>query len=69
FRGDPGTREFVAFWIQDGRLLAGMNANVWEITGPIQALVRSGRPVDVDRLTDPDVPLDELAVELTAGEE
>jgi 3-phenylpropionate/trans-cinnamate dioxygenase ferredoxin reductase subunit len=59
-RGDLGAREFVAFWLSEGRVLAGMNVNVWDVTDPIQALVRRGTPVDRTRLTDPDVPLDEV---------
>jgi 3-phenylpropionate/trans-cinnamate dioxygenase ferredoxin reductase component len=61
FRGDPKEREFIAFWVKDGRVLAGMNVNVWEVTDQIQALVRSGAPIDRERLADPDVPLEELA--------
>lgn len=60
FRGDPGTRTFVAFWLKDGRVVAGMNANIWEVNDAIGALVASRRPVDVDRLVDPAVPLDDL---------
>jgi 3-phenylpropionate/trans-cinnamate dioxygenase ferredoxin reductase subunit len=60
-RGDVGSREFVAFWVHEGRVQAGMNVGVWDVTEPIQALVRSGRRVAVDRLTDPAVPLAELA--------
>ena len=59
-RGDLATREFVAFWLAGGRVQAGMNANVWDVTGPIGDLVRSGQPVDPDRLADPSVPLTEL---------
>jgi len=62
-RGDAvGTagREFVAFWLSGGRVLAGMNVNVWDVTGDIQALVRRGTPVDRARLTDPAVPLAEV---------
>ena len=58
FRGDRSRREFVAFWLADGRVLAGMNVNVWDVTDPIQRLIRSGRPVDTARLADPDAPLD-----------
>ena len=32
-----------------GQLLAGMNVNVWDQTDAIQALVRSGAPVDQSR--------------------
>lgn len=59
-RGDLGAREFVAFWLAQGRVLAGMNVNVWDVTAQVQALVRAGRPVDRTRLADPAVPLAEL---------
>jgi len=61
-RGKPESGEFIAFWLDaEGRVEAGMNVNVWDVTGPIQELIRSKRPVAEDRLTDPDVPLAELA--------
>jgi 3-phenylpropionate/trans-cinnamate dioxygenase ferredoxin reductase subunit len=63
FRGDTAAREFVAFWVKDGRVLAGMNANVWDVTDDIQKLVRAGyagTSVDLERLADPKVPLGEL---------
>ena len=52
--------EFLAFWLKDGRVLAGMNANVWDQGDEIKALVRSGQRVDADRLADPAVPLANL---------
>ncbi|MGH3159628.1 MAG: oxidoreductase C-terminal domain-containing protein, partial [Streptosporangiaceae bacterium] len=61
FRGDVAGREFIAFWLAGGRILAGMNVNVWDVSDTIQALIQVGEPVDVGRLTDPGVPLDELA--------
>ncbi|MER5353551.1 FAD-dependent oxidoreductase [Kitasatospora sp. NPDC002551] len=60
FRGDPATREFIAFWLSENRVLAGMNVNVWDVTDPIRTLVRSGRTVDPKALADPDVPLTDL---------
>jgi 3-phenylpropionate/trans-cinnamate dioxygenase ferredoxin reductase component len=60
FRGDPASRKFIAFWINGGRVVAGMNVNVWDVVQPIQALVRSRRPVDLDRLADPSVPLEDI---------
>jgi NADPH-dependent 2,4-dienoyl-CoA reductase/sulfur reductase-like enzyme len=57
-RGDVGKREFIAFWLRDDRVLAGMNVNVWDVTDPIQELIRSGRQVDPERLSDPSVPLE-----------
>ena len=62
FRGDPASREFIAFWRAGGRVLAGMNVNVWDVAEPIQALIRSGRAIDERRLSDPDVPLAGLIV-------
>jgi 3-phenylpropionate/trans-cinnamate dioxygenase ferredoxin reductase component len=61
FRGDPATREFVAFWLVQERVVAGMNVNVWEITDPIKRLIGARVAVNDRRLADPDVPLDELA--------
>jgi 3-phenylpropionate/trans-cinnamate dioxygenase ferredoxin reductase component len=61
FRGDPASREFIAFWLQGGLVVAGMNFNVWEVNDHIQALIRSRETVDPVRLTDPEVALDELA--------
>ncbi|NUP32407.1 MAG: FAD-dependent oxidoreductase [Streptomycetaceae bacterium] len=60
FRGDPAAGEFIAFWTAEGRVLAGMNVNVWDVTDPIRDLVTAKRPVDLARLADPDVPLGEL---------
>jgi 3-phenylpropionate/trans-cinnamate dioxygenase ferredoxin reductase subunit len=60
-RGDPAAREFIAFWLKDGRVLAGMNVNVWDVTDAIKALIGSRRPVPAERLRDPGVSLDELA--------
>jgi 3-phenylpropionate/trans-cinnamate dioxygenase ferredoxin reductase subunit len=61
FRGDPASREFVAFWFAGERLVAGMNVNVWDISDPIQAIIAAGGAVDERRLLDPDVPIAELA--------
>jgi NADPH-dependent 2,4-dienoyl-CoA reductase/sulfur reductase-like enzyme len=68
FRGDPALVQgkaptFIAFWVREGRVLAGMNVNVWDVTGPIQELVRAGhagRSVDLAALADPAVPLGDL---------
>ena len=60
FRGDVQRREFIAFWLASGRVLAGMNVNVWDVNEAIQAVVRGGRAVDAARLADVDVPLEEF---------
>ena len=61
FRGDPASREFIAFWLAGDRVLAGMNVNVWDVADPIRRLIHDRVGVDDRRLTDPDVPLDQLA--------
>jgi 3-phenylpropionate/trans-cinnamate dioxygenase ferredoxin reductase subunit len=60
FRGDPARREFIAFWLSGGRVLAGMNVNVWDVTDPIKTLIRERGPIDPDRLADVNVPLAEV---------
>ena len=60
FRGDVAAREFIAFWLQDGRVLAGMNVNVWDVNETIRDLVRSGQAVDAKLLADPDTPVEDL---------
>ena len=60
FRGDVEGREFIAFWLSDGRVLAGMNVNVWDVNEVIQEMVRDGRVVDAAKLADVDVPLQEF---------
>jgi len=59
-RGDRAGREFLAFWLRDGRVLAGMNANIWDQGDDIKALIRGAATVDPDRLADPRVPLADL---------
>ncbi|NUR57931.1 MAG: NAD(P)/FAD-dependent oxidoreductase, partial [Catenulispora sp.] len=54
------TREFIAFWLSEGCVLAGMNVNVWDVTDPIKALIRSRAVVDPDGLADPGVALESL---------
>jgi 3-phenylpropionate/trans-cinnamate dioxygenase ferredoxin reductase component len=60
FRGDVAAREFIAFWLRDERLVAGLNMNVWDVSDPIRELIRSRRPLDAGELSDPDTPLSEL---------
>ena len=60
-RGNMAAREFVAFWLSEGRVVAGMNVNVWDVNDAVQALIRSRAPVDRAALADPDVALESLA--------
>ena len=61
FRGDPATREFIAFWMAEDRVVAGMNVNVWDVTDPIQRLIRERVAVTDQDLTNPDIALEDLA--------
>jgi NADPH-dependent 2,4-dienoyl-CoA reductase/sulfur reductase-like enzyme len=60
YRGDRAGLEFVAFWLSRGTVVAGMNVNVWDVNDDIQSLIRSARPVDLSRLTNPGIPLPEV---------
>lgn len=60
FRGDVEKREFIAFWVAEGRVVAGMNVNIWDVNDDVQALIRSARAVDVVKLADAAVPLAEV---------
>lgn len=59
-RGDTEQRAFIAFWLSSGRVLAGMNVNVWNVADAIAGLIESRREVDVERLENPDVPFSRL---------
>ncbi|HEX3833291.1 MAG TPA: FAD-dependent oxidoreductase [Solirubrobacteraceae bacterium] len=65
FRGDRAGGEFIAFWLQDARVVAGMNVNVWDVNEHVQALIRSHQPVDAAALSDPDTPLESLTDDST----
>ena len=60
FRGDVAAREFIAFWLKDERLVAGMNMNIWDVSDPIRELIRSRQRLDPRALADPDLPLSQL---------
>ena len=57
-RGNSEKREFIAFWLRDGVVLAGMNVNVWDVVDDVQALI--GHTIDQKRLADTSIPLSEL---------
>jgi 3-phenylpropionate/trans-cinnamate dioxygenase ferredoxin reductase subunit len=60
YRGDSETLEFIAFWLSDSRLVAGMNVNVWDVTSEIQSLILSAKPLDPARLANPAIPVAEV---------
>ncbi|WP_231391821.1 NAD(P)/FAD-dependent oxidoreductase [Arthrobacter sp. 35W] len=59
-RGSLDSNEFIAFWLRGGKVVAGMNVNVWDVQDAIKDLIHSGRTVDTRRLADPAVALEEI---------
>ncbi|WP_240197639.1 NAD(P)/FAD-dependent oxidoreductase [Nonomuraea lactucae] len=51
YRGSVDDLEFVAYWLCEGRVVAGMNVNVWDVHGRVRELIRSGVTVDPKELT------------------
>jgi len=48
--------------VDHGRVVGGMNVNVWDVQKQIKALISSGDRVDPDRLVDTDTPLDSILI-------
>jgi len=67
FRGDRDGGEFIAFWLKDSRVVAGMNVNVWDVNEHVQALIRSRREVDAAELAGSGTSLEELAAVASRG--
>lgn len=60
FRGSMDDGSFIAFWLREGEVVAGMSVNHRRVQKPIKALISGRILVDVARLTDPTVPLEDL---------
>ncbi|MFE5259141.1 NAD(P)/FAD-dependent oxidoreductase [Streptomyces coelicoflavus] len=58
-RGDPASREFLAFWLRDGRVTAALNVNAWDHGDALTALVGTRARVSARQLAEAD--LDTLA--------
>ena len=60
-RGDVAGKAFHAFWLQAGRVVAGMHVNCWDDgIDAAKSLIQSRAIVDRDRLADPSTPLEQL---------
>lgn len=59
-RGSLENREFIAFWVLDGRVVAGMNVNIWDVQDAIKALISSAHRVDTATLADPQTALEDI---------
>ena len=56
-RGDPAEKAFMAFWLTEGRVRAGMQVNTWDTIEDVKTLVASRAIVDPHHLADPRHPL------------
>ena len=54
-RGDPSTREFLAFWLRDGHITAALNVNSWDHGKALQALVDTRAKATAQDLTEADL--------------
>ncbi|MBT2586059.1 FAD-dependent oxidoreductase [Arthrobacter sp. ISL-95] len=59
-RGSLDEGSFIAFWLKEGKVLAGMSVNQNRVQKAIKALILARIPVNEGNLMDPGVPLDEL---------
>jgi 3-phenylpropionate/trans-cinnamate dioxygenase ferredoxin reductase subunit len=60
YRGAISDGEFIAFWLKDQQVIAGMNVNVWDVNQDVQALIRSRHAINPAALRDQATPLGEL---------
>jgi 3-phenylpropionate/trans-cinnamate dioxygenase ferredoxin reductase component len=56
-RGDLAAREFTAFWLRDGAVVAAMNVNQWDDADALQQLVDSQARVTPDDLVTGRLPV------------
>ncbi len=54
-RGDLAGREFIAFWLADGKVTAALNVNSWDDGDALGALVDSGASVTEEQLRTADL--------------
>jgi hypothetical protein len=50
----------IVFWLQEQRIQAGMNINIWDVAEDIERLILSPRRFNADALADPAVSLASL---------
>ena len=67
FRGDRAGRVFLAFWLLDGRVVAGMNVNVWDVNETIQAIIRSQLRFDPHLLGNESIALEGILAAADQG--
>lgn len=60
YRGDPASGEFIGFRVAGNLPVGALAVNMKGVSTPIAAILRAGTAVDLARLGDPKVPLEEL---------
>jgi 3-phenylpropionate/trans-cinnamate dioxygenase ferredoxin reductase subunit len=60
FRRYADSRQVIVFWLDEQRVQAGMNINIWDVAEDIERLIQSERPINADDLADPAIPLSNL---------
>jgi 3-phenylpropionate/trans-cinnamate dioxygenase ferredoxin reductase component len=60
FRRHADPREVIVFWLNQQRIQAGMNINIWDVAEDIERLIESASPVKAEDLADPEIPLSTL---------
>jgi 3-phenylpropionate/trans-cinnamate dioxygenase ferredoxin reductase subunit len=59
-RGRPADGPWTAFWLEDGRVAAGLHVNAWDDADAVKALVNDRAAVDPQRLADSGTSWDEV---------
>ncbi|MFF5792026.1 NAD(P)/FAD-dependent oxidoreductase [Paeniglutamicibacter sp. NPDC012692] len=57
-RGEPGSGEFIIFWLRKGLITAAMNVNIWDVNDHLRSLI--GKSISADRLADTSLDLRSL---------
>src|SRR5215203_6006812 len=60
FRRHADPKEVIVFWLNQQRVQAGMNVNIWDVAEDIERLIESASPVKAEDLADPESPLSTL---------
>lgn len=60
YRGDPASNSFTAFWLADGRAVAGAHVNVPDKEKHLQRIIRTAVALDAERAADTSITLEQL---------
>ena len=63
YRGDPQDRDFIAFYVLDGELVAAAGCNHDSDLLAVEYILRDGIALSVDQMRDPDFDLTAHALE------